>query len=136
MSNSGSNYVEEKTLQFWLRANADTISAPSTVYVGLHTGDPGEDGTANELVGNGYSRTAGSFGNVSVIGDVVSITNNAAIDFGPATASWGSVTHMSIWDSASGSTNCLFKGALSAAKTVDTNDSFRFANGNLTVTMD
>jgi len=116
MSTAGSNYVEEKTLQFWLRANADTITAPSTVYAGLHTGDPGEDGTANELVGNGYSRTAGAFGNVSVIGDAVSITNNAAIDFGPATASWGTITHMSIWDSASGSTNCLFKEYMGQCK--------------------
>lgn len=136
MSTAGSNYLEEKTLQFWLRANADTISAPSTVYVGLHTGAPGEDGTSNELSGNGYSRTSATFGSVSVVGDVVSITNNADIEFGPASASWGSITHMSIWDSASGSTNCLFQGALSSSKTVDTNDSFKFASGNLTVTMD
>ena len=133
---AATNYLEQRTLDFWLKANSQTTSAPSTVYIGLHTADPGETGSlTNELSGNNYSRQSASFGAVSTVGNTVTCSTNADITFGPASASWGTITHVSVHD-ASTSGNTLFYGALSASKTVGTNDSFKITSGNLTIELD
>ena len=133
---AATNYLELRTLDFWLKANSQTTSAPGTVYVGLHTATPGETGsTANELVGNNYTRQSASFGTITTIADLVSVSTDADITFGPASASWGTITHISLHDAAS-SGNMMFYGALSATKTVGTNDSFKVTSGNLTIELD
>jgi len=133
---AASNYLEQRTLDFWLKANSETTSAPSTVYVGLHTSDPGETGSlTNELSGNNYSRQSASFGAVSTVANTVTCSTDADLTFGPASASWGTITHVSVHD-ASTSGNVLFYGALSASKTVGQNDSFKITSGNLTIELD
>lgn len=134
---AATNYLEARTLDFWLKANSQTTSAPATVYVGLHTADPGETGsTANEISGNGYARQSASFGTVTTAtDDTVNVSTDADITFGPASGSWGTITHVSIHD-ASTAGNTLFFGALSASKTVGTSDSFKISSGNLTVELD
>lgn len=63
------------------------------------------------------------------------LTDNAiAITFPTATASWGTVTHVAILDSATyGAGNMLFYGALDVAKTVNVGDTFKFAIGDLNI---
>lgn len=54
-----------------------------------------------------------------------------------ATASWGTVTHFKIADSATwGGGNDLIHGALTSSKVVDNNDTFKFAAGDLDITLD
>lgn len=60
----------------------------------LHTGDPGENGTANEVVGGSYARQPISWGAAS--GGVVS--PSAAVDFNGMPAV--TVTHFGVWTAA------------------------------------
>jgi hypothetical protein len=121
-----SDYYENKILDHMLRGTAFT--PPSTVYVSLHTADPGETG-ANELTGGGYSRKPVTF-NAPSGG---SMTNSADIDFPNMPAA--TITHVALWDAASAG-NCLWTGALTAPKTTNAGDTFRIPAGQLTVSLD
>jgi hypothetical protein len=61
-------------------------------------------------------------------------TNSAAVEFDQATGSWGTITHMGLYD-ASTSGNLLFHGALTASKVIDAGDVFKFASTALAVTL-
>jgi hypothetical protein len=121
-----SNFLEDKLLD--LVFNAVAYGGQATVYVKLHTGDPGEAGTANAAAN--ATRKAATFG-ASAAGVV---TNDSA-------ATWTNVpnaetySHVSLWDAETGG-NCLWVGALTAAKTVAVGDTFNIAIGALTVSLD
>lgn len=129
---AASDYVEDKTLDFWLKANSAATSAPSTVYVALFTSDPADDASGTEVStsGTAYVRKAVTFGTISG----GSVSNSANVTFDAATASFGTVSHIGIFDAES-SGNLLFHGALDASKSIDTGDTFQITTGNLTVTM-
>lgn len=136
------NYLENKLIDHIFRNQA--FSAPATLYISLHTADPGETG-ANELpVSGNYSRAAiasslanwtatqgGNAGASSGTGGATS--NSAAANFPVPSANWGLVTHFAIWDSAAGG-NPLFYAPLTTSKTINANDSVSFAADTLNVT--
>lgn len=119
-----SDYYENKILDHMLRNQA--FSPPATVYVSLHTANPGEDG-ASEVTGGSYARQSVSF-NAAAAG---LIDNDAVIEFIDMPAE--TVTHAGIWDAASGG-NFLWGGALSVPKSMNAGDTFRFPAGDLDVT--
>jgi hypothetical protein len=123
-----STYLENALINATLRNTSYTSVA--TVYVGLHTADPTDAGTGTEVSGGSYARTAVTFGAPS---DGVS-TNSAAVEFPQATANWGTVSHIGIWD-ASSSGNLLYHTALDSSKTIETGDIFKIASGSLSVTL-
>ena len=123
-----SNYLENALINATLRNTSYTT--PTTVYVGLYTTDPTDANTGTEVTGGSYARKAATFGAPS---DGVS-TISSAIEFDQATASWGTVAYFGILD-ASTSGNLLYHGALTASKTIDTGDVFKFATSALTVTL-
>lgn len=123
-----SNYLENAMINAVLRNTSYT--SPSTVYVGLHTADPTDAGTGTEVSGGSYARTSVTFGSPS---NGVS-TNSAAVEFPQATADWGTVSHIGIWD-ASSTGNLLFHTALDTSKAIATGDIFKIASGNLSVTL-
>jgi len=107
---------------------------PPTIYVGLSTADPGDDGAGlAEPSGNGYARvtTAGTDWNAASGG---ALDNATAIEFADATGDWGTVTHFALFDAASGG-NLLAHGALNQSKTMTSGDTARFATGELDVSM-
>ena len=57
----------------------------------------------------------------------------SAVEFDPATGSWGSVSHWGIFD-ASSSGNLLFHGSFTSAKTIASGDILKVASGSLTIT--
>lgn len=88
------------------------ITAPSNVYVKLHTGDPGSAGTSNASANTTrvvVAWAAASGGSKSA---------NATL---PSWASWASgsetITHISLWDNISAG-NFLWSGALSSSVAV------------------
>lgn len=105
-----------------------TYTQPTNIYVKLHTGDPGEDGTANAATET--TRKAASFGAAS--GGAA--TSDADIE-------WSSVStteiysHISLWD-ADPAGNCLGSGLLSPSVGVTAGDNFTIASGDLTFTLD
>jgi len=108
---------------------------PPTIYVGLSTADPGDDGTGlSEPSGNGYARvaTAAADWNAASGG---ALDNANAIEFAEATGSWGTVTHFALFDAAT-SGNMLAHGSLIQSKTIVSGDTARFSAGDLDVSLD
>jgi len=125
-----SNYLENALIDATLRNTSYT--SPTTVYVALHTADPTDAGTGAEVSGGSYARTLVTFGAPS---DGAS-SNSADVTFTPATASWGTVTHIGIWDDGTtGGGNLLYHTPLDSSKTIDTGDIFKITATNLTVTL-
>ena len=123
-----SNYLENAVINAVLRNT--TYTSPTTVYVALFTTDPTDANTGTECTGSSYVRKAMTFGAPS---NGVS-SNSSAVEFDQATTSWGTITHMGLYD-ASTSGNLLFHGALTASKVIDTGDVFKFASAALAVTL-
>ena len=98
-----SDYAENAAL--------DHLLGTGTYYVALHTGDPGEDCSANELTAaNGYARQSSTF---TVTGS--SAANDTELTFGPATADQGTQSHFSIRDAVTAG-NCIAKSPLTASR--------------------
>jgi hypothetical protein len=123
-----SNYLENALVNAVLRNT--TYTSPATVYVALFTTDPTDAGSGTELSGNAYARTAVTFGAPS---NGVT-TNSADVTFATATASWGVVTHIGLYDALT-SGNLLFHTPLDSSKTIDSGDIFKIASGSLSVTL-
>lgn len=128
---SFSNDLETKVLQ-WAFDPLSTPTRPSAIYVALHTANPNEDASGTEVttVGTAYARQTGQF---TVTGDTA--TTNAVIEYATATADYGTVTHVAVWDASTGG-NMLAYAALTVSKTISTGDVFRLPLGDLNITLD
>lgn len=119
-------------------AGLPASAAAGSLYVSLHTADPGEAGspTTSEATYTGYARVAvaRSAGGWTVSG--ASASNAAAINFPAATAGSNTLTHFGISTSASGAGTLLLSGALTASLVVSAGITPSFAAGQLTVTAD
>jgi hypothetical protein len=123
-----SNYLENALINETLRGTAFT--AISTPYIALFTSDPTDAGSGTEVSGGSYSRTSATFGAPS---NGASVTT-ADVTFPQATASWGTVGWIGIYDAAT-TGNLLYHTPLDASKTIDIGDIFKIASGNLSVTL-
>tara|TARA_B100000795_G_C22597333_1_gene359813 strand:+ start:163 stop:543 length:381 start_codon:yes stop_codon:yes gene_type:complete len=124
---SFTNFLETEILDHVFGGNAYT--APSNLYLGLYTAAPSDTGGGTELSGSGYARLAMA---MSVSGNLA--TNSAAEEFATATGSWGTVSHVGVFDAAT-SGNLMAYGTLSASKAVATGDVFRIPAGDLDITL-
>ena len=107
-----SDYLEQALLNATLRATAYT--SPTKVYISLHTEDPTDDGSKGEVSGNGYARQEIAFSAPTSDGTGYKCVNSADVTFGDPTGNWGTITHLSLWDTDAAG-NCLYTMA-------DTND--------------
>ena len=109
-----------------------------SLYVALHTADPGEAGTAttNETAYTDYARVAvaRTAGGWTVSG--ASATNTALTQFPECTGGSETITHVGIGTDASGAGTLLYSGALSASRSVSSGIQPQFAATALTVTED
>lgn len=111
-----------------------------SLYVSLHTADPGEAGAQNttEAAYTGYARAAVVRSAVgwTVAGN--SVSNAAAVAFGPCTAGTSTITHFGVGTASSGAGSLLFKGALGASivATTTSNATQSFSIGALTNAVD
>ena len=125
-----SDYLEAALLNATLNNTAFTTVA--TPYISLHTAPLLDDGSGTEVSGGSYARTAATFSTAS--GTSGSTSNSADITFPTATASWGTVTHIGIWNNSAGG-DLLYHTALDSSKTIDSGDIFKITATNLTVTL-
>ena len=123
-----SNTFETTTL-IWL-LTADAATRPTAWYLALYTAAPSDAGGGTEVSGGSYARKAVSF---TVSGDTAS--NSAAVEFDVATAAWGTISHIGVFDASSGG-NLIAYAALTASKTIDDGDVLRVPAGDLDITMD
>jgi len=124
---SFTNFLETEILDHVFAGAAYT--APSTKYIGLFTAAPGETGGGTEVSGNGYTRKSIAFATSGA-----TTSNNAAVEFPTATGTWGTITHVGIFDAAT-SGNLMVYATLTASKTVASGDVFRVPSGDLDITL-
>ena len=127
---SFSNYLETEILDHVFGGSAYT--APSTLYLALYTAAPGETGGGTEVStsGTAYARQTVAF---TTSGNTTS--NSAAVEYPTATASFGTVTHVGVFDAVTGG-NLMAYASLSSSKAIDTGDVFRVPAGDLDITLD
>lgn len=113
-------------------------STAGSLYVALHTSDPGEAGnqTTNECAYTSYARVAvaRSGSGWTVTGNAV--TNAALIQFPQCTGGSETATHFSIGVASSSTGKVLYKGALSASLAISSGIQPQFAAGDLDGTED
>ena len=110
-----------------------TTTPLAAVYARLVTTTPTSTaaGTAVSSSGTAYAPvdTKGKWGTPTA-GDPSTVANNAEIDFGTATAAWGTIVGVELWTAISGGTRLLW-GTLTTNKSPTTGDPVKFAVGAL-----
>ncbi len=125
---SMSDFLENELLDHIFNA---AYTPPATVYLGLSTADPLDDGSGlAEPSGNGYIRKAITFG--AAASRV--ITQSGDVTFDQATGSWGTITHYGIFDAESAG-NMMAHGSLSVSKAVVSGNTPSVASAECIVTV-
>ena len=127
---SFSNTYETHVLNYVFTTTS--VTRPTAWYLALFTSNPAEDASGTEVStsGTAYARQSATF---TVSGSTAS--NSAAIEFPTATANYGTVSHVGVYDASSGG-NLIAYAALSTSKVIETGDVFRVPDGDLDVTLD
>lgn len=130
------NTFENDVVLLTFNGTAYSWNANGNLYISLHTGDPGEAGNqqSSECGFGSYARVtvARSGSGFTVSGD--SASNAAIIAFPECTSGSETVTHVAIGTATSGAGQILYKGALTASRSVSSGITLQFAIGALTVT--
>jgi len=125
-----SDYLEDKVLDHVFGGTAYT--APTTLYVALYTVAPTDTGGGTEVSGGAYARQTAAF---TVSGtNPTTASNSAAVEYPTATANYGTVVAVGVFDASSGG-NLLAYANLDTSKVVSTGDVFRFNTGDLDITL-
>lgn len=121
------------TANAWLNClrgtSAATFTGVTTLFVQLHTADPGSAGTT--AVSSTTTRVAVNFG-------AASAGSQSAIATLPSWTSWAGtngevVTHISVWGASSAGT-FYYSAALAASKTVNTGDTLNLSSLSVSLT--
>jgi hypothetical protein len=131
---NASDYLEGQIIAHIFRTASFT--KPTGLWIALFTAAPNDAGGGTEVSGGGYARVARApldANWAAPSGGNGQTSNVAVIDFGTASANWGTITHFGIFD-ASTAGNLLIWGALTASRTVNSGDAFQIPAGQLTVT--
>lgn len=127
---SFSDYLENKILDHVFKGAVFT--QPTNLYVALFTAGPSDSGGGTEVNGGGYIRVNHDTWDVASSG---ATQNTVAITFPKATASWGTVTHVGIYDAVTGG-NLIAWAALTISKAVGVDDTAEFSAGAIDITLD
>lgn len=115
-------------------------STAGSLYISLHTSDPGETGnqTTNECAYTSYARVAVTRSTVIKQWTVTtgSAVNANQIQFPKATGGSETATHFGIGYASSGTGNLILSGALTSSVAISNNIQPTFAAGAITVTCD
>lgn len=122
------NYLENKLIDHLFRGVPYT--APAGLYAALFTGAPSDAGGGTEASGAGYGRvnvapSATAWAATDAPGSTAAASggtsgttsNNGPVNFPTPSGSWGLITHVGIYDQATGG-NLLFYGAVGTPRTV------------------
>jgi hypothetical protein len=119
-------------------AGLQNSAAAGSLYISLHTADPGEAGTQTTSEGTytGYARKAVARSGAGWTVTANAVENAAAITFDPCTAGSNTITHFGVGTDASGAGTLLYSGALTASLAVSAGITPEFAAGALDITED
>lgn len=135
---SKSNALENDILNKLFNNTALPWDANTSLYISLHTGDPGEGGdqSTNEANYTSYSRIGvlrGSSG-FTVSGNQAS--NTAVVSFPQCTGGNNTITHVAIGTALSGAGQLLYSGPLAGSLAVSNLITPQFPIGSLVITED
>jgi hypothetical protein len=118
------------TLDRLLSDSSGPIGA--TAYIGLMTTAPAADGSGVvEPVGNAYARVAVTNNLTQWPAAVARVKTHANdIVFPQATGTWGTITHVGVFDALSGGNLKIFD-ALTVARLINNTDQYRFLAGGV-----
>lgn len=119
-------------------AGLQNSAAAGSLYVSLHTADPGEAGsqTTSEVAYGGYARVAvaRTAGGWTVTGNAVE--NTAVITFPACSSGSGTVTHFGVGTDSAGAGTLLYKGLLTPTIAVAIGITPQIPAGGLDITED
>jgi hypothetical protein len=109
-----------------------------SLYVSLHTADPGEAGTqtTNECAYTSYARVAVARSGAGWTVSGNAVTNAALVQFPQCTGGSETATYFAIGTASSGTGKVLYRGALSASLAISSGIQPQFAAGDLDGTED
>jgi hypothetical protein len=132
------NYFEDK---IWNHVFGSTpYTKPTNWYVGLLTATPSDSAAGTEVSGGSYARQICAF-TVTGTGTALA-TNTSAITFPTATADWGIVGWIGIYDAVSSGNLVAFQNlqksdfSTTTTKTINDGDIFKFNASTIKITLD
>lgn len=137
------DYLEQRVLRHFFGGTSQ--AQPAGLFISLHTSAPTDSTTGNEVVGNGYARQTFATPTFSQAGDGRwQVTNGGVITFPVASAAWGLVTYLGIWDAVTAGNQLAYAQLTDPAsgyvtplsKQIDYGDSVRFDASTLIVAID
>jgi hypothetical protein len=141
-----SDYTENKIVDMMFRGG--TMTTPAALYSALFTVTPSDAGGGTEVTGGAYARinlapTATNWAATNgatlttnpSTGTSGTTSNNVAITFPTATAAWGTVVAVAIFDAVTGG-NMLWWGPLTANQVVGIGGTFSFAISQIAIQVD
>ena len=116
-------------------------STAGSLYVSLHTADPGETGAQNtsEATYTSYARVAvaRTSGGWTISGTApTQAANTATVSFPQCTGGSNTITHIGVGTASSGAGKLLYSGALTSSLAVSNNITPSFSAGALAITED
>lgn len=139
MAQFKSKYLADAALN-WFRGTTYP-AAISTAYLALFTAAPtARDGTGGtEVTGGAYARVAIPNADLNApttsgsgVTSIEQIISNALLTFAQASANWGTVVGMGLYDGLTGG-NFLEYGDLTTAQTVSSGNTFQVPSGDVVV---
>ena len=139
---SFTNYLEHKVLDHFF--GATTYTPTGTLFVGLSTTTPAEDGTnfTEPSTSSGYARAGitnnkSNWSTAAQVGTSGSLHNLNTVSFPAATGNWGTVTHFGLFEGQTTSSGSMMaQSQLTQSKTIDAGDTASFASGALIIRID
>ena len=132
------NYLEDK---IWNHVfGSTTYTKPTNWYVGLLTATPSDSAAGTEVSGGSYARQVCAF-TVTGTGTALA-TNTSAITFPTATADWGIVGWIGIYDAVSSGNLVAYQNlqksdfATTTTKTINDGDIFKFNSSSIKIQLD
>jgi len=117
--------------------NTEVVTRPTAWYVALHTDDPSDTGTANEVtvgIDADYVRQSVAFDSAIFSTGRGIVFNNNVLTWTPATGSDYLVSAVSVWDAETDG-NCLAQGLLIRQKTATPAVPVTLSSGKLPLVM-
>ena len=132
------DYLEDKIMNHVF--GSTTFTRPTNYYVGLLTATPSDSTDGTEVSGGSYARQICAF-TITATG-TAQAANTSAITFPTATADWGIVGWIGIYDAVSSGNLVAYQNlqksdfSTTTTKTINDGDIFKFNSSTIKIQLD
>jgi hypothetical protein len=132
------DYLEDKIINHVF--GSTTFTKPTNYYVGLLTATPSDSAAGTEVSGGSYVRMVCAF---TITGSgIAEAKNTSAITFPTATADWGVIGWIGIYDALSSGNLVAYQNlqksdfSTTTTKTINDGDIFKFNSSTIKIQLD